>query len=171
MVGRNDSKALTTNGKALVSNELTSFDHQFVSFRIGEELFGVNILDVREVTPLIDITPVYHAPDEIKGYVNIRGEIHLVLDLRYLLGFSCEEPTEESRIVIFKPKIAESFGILVDKIGDVIEVKSEQIETESRIESSSSSNHNENASRMVSGVCKLEKELLIILNARKFLKQ
>ncbi|PCI29034.1 MAG: hypothetical protein COB67_05045 [SAR324 cluster bacterium] len=157
----------SNQSQAIVKSDFSNYDHQFVSFWISNELFGVDILDVKEVTPMIKITPVFHAPDGVKGYVNIRGEIHLVLDLRFHLGFPEKETDQNSRIVIFKPTIAEPFGILVDHIGDVIEVKSDQIESETQLESSGSKSR---SAHLVSGICKLEKELLITLNPKKFLQ-
>ena len=136
---------------------------KFVTFRVDKELFGVNINDVREVTPVMEITPVFHAPDEVMGYVNIRGVIHLVISLRILLNLPPREETPESRIVIFKPKIAEPFGILVDCVGDVLEVDSDSIER------NTSANASRSRKDLISGVCKLEENLLIVLNSGKIL--
>ena len=143
----------------------TAVFKKFVTFWIHDDLFGVDIIDVKEVTPLMTITPIFHAPDEVKGYVNIRGEIQLVINLRVLLDLPDREIGSDSRIVIFKPIIAEPFGILVDKVGDVLEVNSELIESESR------SSTQKIKTSLVAGVCKLEDNLLILLNARKFLEQ
>ena len=151
----------------VVARDIPKVIKQFVTFRIQDELFGVDILDVKEVTPMIEITPVFHAPEEVMGYMNIRGEIHLVLNMRYLLGFPSTEPTPNSRVVIFKQTIAEPFGIMVDRVGDVLEVSNEQIETDIQVDASSISSGA--GSQMVTGVCKLEKELLVLLNAHKFL--
>ena len=138
---------------------------KFVTFWIHDELFGVDIIDVKEVTPLMAITPIFHAPDEVNGYVNIRGEIHLVINLRFLLDLPDKEIVSDSRIVIFKPIIAEPFGILVDRVGDVLEVNSELIESESR------TSIQKIKKSLVSGVCKLEDNLLVLLDARKFLEK
>ena len=118
---------------------------KFVTFWIHDELFGVDILDVKEVTPVMKITPIFHAPDEVRGYVNIRGEIHLVINLRFLLDLPQHEITAETRIVIFKPTIAEPFGILVDRVGDVLEVDSGSIEPE--IKSNSKKTKNQHTRR------------------------
>ena len=58
----------------------------FCSFRVEGKLYGVDILDVKEVTTEMMYTRIAHAPDEVLGLVNIRGHIHLALDLRRLLG-------------------------------------------------------------------------------------
>ena len=149
----------------VAQGEASEATQKFVTFWIHDELFGVDILDVQEVTPLIDITPVYHAPNEVMGYVNIRGQIHLVLDMRVLMGLPEGDIGKESRIIIFKSKIAEPFGILIDRVGDVLEVSTELIEPETR-------NANKEMKRqLVSGVCKLKEQLLILLDARKLLEK
>ncbi|PCI27855.1 MAG: hypothetical protein COB67_07640 [SAR324 cluster bacterium] len=152
-----------------VDNNQQASSYQFVSFRVAGELFGVSILDVKEVTPMINITPVYHAPEEVLGYVNIRGEIHLVLDPRLILGLPAKKPDENSRIVIFKPTIAAPMGILVDHMEDVIEVRAHEVEQSGSIQGSSQGDNLN--SQMISGICKLEKELLVVLNARNFLRK
>lgn len=136
---------------------------QYVSFWLSGELFGVDIHDVKEVTVMMDITPVFHSPPEVMGYVNIRGEIHLVLDLRFLLGMPAAKVASEARIVIFKSSVAEPFGILVDSIGDVIEVAHDQIDIKADNAAAQSS--------LVKGVCKLKENLLILLEARDFLNK
>ena len=59
---------------------------QFVTFWIDQYLFGVNILNVREINSHTDATPVPLAHEAIRGLINLRGQIVTLLDLRYLLG-------------------------------------------------------------------------------------
>jgi len=143
-------------------------EFKFVSFKIDNELLGVDILDVKEVTSVMEITPIHHAPEEVMGYVNIRGEIHLVINLRYLLGYATSEKKTDSKIIIFKTSIAEPFGIYVDTIGEVIEVE------ESYIEPYNKSNHSQGKEdrllKLVRGVCKLEEQLLVVLDSKKLLR-
>jgi chemotaxis signal transduction protein len=141
---------------------------QFCSFRIADHLFGVDILDVKEIKDEVTLTPVCHAPREIRGIVNIRGHVYLILDLRLLLGFDSKTVNEESRIVLFKQKVGESFGVLADCIGDMIEVDETQIEDRSD-ENGSPAPMAQRRPDLTRGVCKLEDELLIILDAGKFL--
>jgi len=143
---------------------------QFCTFWIAERLFGTDILDVKEINPEIDFTPIFHAPSEVRGYVNIRGQIHLILDLRLLLGFEKKMLDEDSRVVLFKPRVGESFGVLVDSIGDVVEVDESRIEDHRKEKDKHSKNKTRDISELWSGVCKLEKGLLVILNSRNLLR-
>ncbi|QTA90486.1 chemotaxis protein CheW [Desulfonema magnum] len=144
---------------------------QFCTFQISERLFGVDILDVKEVNQETDFTPIFHAPKKVKGYVNIRGQIHLILDLRLFLGFESKKTDDASRVILFKPEVGDPFGVLVDQIGDVFEVDEARIEERVREEHELPEGGEQGgALNLLSGVCKLENGLLVILNSRSLLK-
>ncbi|MDX2469393.1 MAG: chemotaxis protein CheW [SAR324 cluster bacterium] len=149
-------------------NEVTTTKQSdlYVSFWIEEELFGINIIDIKEVTQLLDITPIFHAPSEVKGYVNLRGEIHMILDFRHMMGLVDKEPAEKARIIIFKTSVGEPFGILVDHIGEVVSVTADQIEPRSP-----SDTLNTNREDLISGVCKLDGKLMIMVNCSNLLNR
>jgi chemotaxis signal transduction protein len=144
---------------------------QFCTFSISGRRYGVDILDVKEVNPEVGFTPIFHAHEEVKGYVNIRGQIYLILDLRLILGFESKKVDEASRLVLFKSDAGEAFGILVDSIGDIVTVKEEQIE-DRRIEDEGlpdSVKQERRALDLGAGVCKLEDALLVIVNVSNLL--
>ncbi len=82
-------------------------NRQFCTFWLSGRLFGVQILDVKEIHPEVAITPIFHAPRTVKGYVNIRGQVYLILDLRPMLGFESCEVDRKSCLVIFKTTVGE----------------------------------------------------------------
>ena len=140
----------------------------FCSFRIDGHLFGVDILDVKEITTETTSTHIAHAPQEVLGLVNIRGHIYLALDLRRLLGMPVTQITSESRLVLFKPAVGAAFGVVVDEISEIHTV------TADRIESYPSGDHEIMTSTvrrvdLIAAVCRLPDELLVVLNPRKFL--
>lgn len=144
--------------------------HQFCTFQLADRLFGIDILDVKEITQEAQYTTIFHGSPQVQGYVNIRGQIHLVLNMRQMMGFERRELDPESRIIIFKPSVGESFGILVDRIGDVVEVEEGTIE-ERKNEKQNGAEGQErrkNAS-LGMGVCKLEDNVMVLLDARRFL--
>jgi chemotaxis signal transduction protein len=142
---------------------------QFCTFMIGERLFGVDILDVKEINPETGFTPIFHAPREIRGYVNIRGQIHLILDLRLLMGLERKSIDAASRLILFKPNVGVSFGVLVDSVGDVVEVEDALIEDRRKTEKGAPEHGDRRTSDIGSGVCKLKDELMVILNSRNLL--
>lgn len=143
---------------------------RFSSFLVNGRLFGIKILHVKEITSELTFTPVFHAPKEIKGYLNIRGQIHLVVDLRILLGFEPKNIDSDNCVVLFKDEVGESFGVMVDKIGDVIEVDESLIEYHNEKENIAIDELEISRSTLVLGVCKLNGKLMEILNTKVILE-
>jgi len=148
---------------------------QMCTFRMANRLFGVNILDVKEVNENTNVTPIYHAPPDICGYINIRGQILLVVNLRETFGFDHGHKANVGtggKVVVFKPTVDEPFGILVDEVCDVVSVEQNRI-VDRRAGETNSSDATRELRRakegIVFGVCPLEKELLLVLNARYIL--
>lgn len=145
---------------------------QFCSFTLSGRLLGVDILHVKEVNTERAFTPVPHAPPEVMGFVNVRGQIHLILDLRRILGLPPAEAGEKSRLVLFKPTVGEAFGVQVDSIGDVVEVAESSIESGAAVQdrlSEECMDVDGAPADMVAGVCRLQQELMLVVNARNLL--
>lgn len=142
---------------------------QVCTFRAAGRLFGVDILHVKEVTSEMVFTPIYHAPPEMRGYVNIRGQIHLVIDMRRLLGFPPRDPDRLSRIVIFKHTVGDPFGILVDSVGDVVSVEEKRIEDRRKDEKGAPEGVERRGAKLGLGVYQLQDQLLVILHAPNIL--
>jgi purine-binding chemotaxis protein CheW len=144
---------------------------QMCTFRMAHRLFGVNILDVKEVNENTNVTPIYHAPPDICGYINIRGQILLVVNLRETFGFDQghKGSTTAGKVVVFKPTVDEPFGILVDEVCDVVSVEQSHI-VDRRANEATPSDSIKDFRRakdgIVLGVCPLDRELLLVLNAR-----
>ena len=77
----------------------------FLTFLLGSEQYGVEILKVQEIIGLLPITRVPNARSHIKGLVNLRGKILMVIDLRLRFGMEDVEPTEESCIIFVRAAI------------------------------------------------------------------
>jgi two-component system chemotaxis sensor kinase CheA len=161
------------DGEIIIQEKVVHSDNRrdFCTFWLSGRLFGVDILGVKEITSKVEFTPVFHSPTHIRGYVNIRGHIHLVINLKQMLGLESSEETHMTgRVILFKTYIGESFGVLVDRIGDVVRVSEDQIE-ESRNASDPnlSDGLDTRDNEIITGVCKLQDHLLVILNAHRFL--
>ncbi len=162
---------------SLTKDQSESPVRQFCTFVVQNRLFGVDILHVKEVNTHVKCAPIYHAPPEVKGYINVRGQIYLILDSRMILGFDAAaapaEP-EHQRIILFKSSIDESFGVLVDRISDVVTISTDKIEnrrTESARQDRASSNRLEpGASNLSEGIAKLDDQLLVIIDPQALLQ-
>ena len=104
---------------------------KYLTFRLGGEEYGLEILKVREIIGLMDITVVPRTPAHVRGVINLRGKIIPVLDLRVKFGMPSVENTEETCIIVVevhKNEESVEMGILVDKVSEVLDIKSEDIE-------------------------------------------
>ncbi len=157
----------------LISNDLSIniVKRQFCTFWLANRLFGVDIIDVKEISQEMTFTPIYHAPKEVEGYVNIRGQIHLVINLRTLLGLERNQLTQNSCVILFKQSVGEPFGVLVDNIGDIVEVSNDQIEERQKtLEIANSSGFDRfDITNFIDCVSKLKENILIVLNTSHFL--
>lgn len=144
----------------------------YCTFRLGEALFGVDILAVKEVNIESTLTPVPQAPPEVLGYVNLRGQIHLVLDLRVLLGMEATRIGSNTRLVIFKSAIGEAFGVVVDAVGDIVRLLPEDIDPWQRnaVVAGMLENGSEGSDELLAGIGRLANQLVILVEPRRLLK-
>jgi purine-binding chemotaxis protein CheW len=136
----------------------------FCTFRLGEALYGLDVRLVQSVNAPPPLTPVPHAPPVVRGYANLRSQIHLVLDLKRMLDLGPTELLPETRLVLFKPILGDPFGVLVDRVADIVQLPADRIEERRTAESGLSQDD-----ELVSGVGKLDGDLLLLLDARKLL--
>ena len=127
---------------------------QVVAFKLRREEYGFNILNVKEIKGLTDITRVPFASDFIKGVINLRGSVLPVIYLKKRLGLQDMEYTDDTRIVVVREDDLE-VGMIVDAVTGVITLNGEHIDAAKSVD-------NEN-SRFITGVGKVEEERLIIL--------
>src|SRR5262249_32954279 len=136
----------------------------FCTFHLGRNLCGVDIGLVKEISPLPPLTWIPHAPGLVRGYVNLRGLIHRVLDLQRLLGMEWTEIGPETRLVLFKPILGDPFGVLVDRIATIVEISVSQVE-----DLGTTKELAEYEGDLVFGIAKLDGQLLHLVNAQNLL--
>lgn len=109
---------------------------QYITFKLGDELFAINVAQVREVLDLSQITRVPTAPDFMRGVVNVRGSAVPVVDLRLKFGLPSIPDTVHTRIVVMELELEGEttvLGGLADSVHDVIELEPAQINEPPRI--------------------------------------
>jgi purine-binding chemotaxis protein CheW len=99
-----------------------------LTFQVGQAQYGLEAVRVQEVILVGSVTPVHHAPEYVRGIINLRGKIVTVVDLSTKLLDVETIPGENSRILITEWK-DEYVGLLVDCIGDVLSLDRDQVET------------------------------------------
>lgn len=156
-----------------ITKNMEELNTKMTTFRLAGRLFGVNILDVKEVYSDIEITPIHHANKKIRGYMNIRGQILLVVDLRTDFSFDDNHVDSQSRVIVFKDTVDEPFGILVDSIEDVVTINRDEIKDRRSGEKGVAELENlekrKARNELCFGVCPLDKELMLVLDSRAIL--
>jgi len=136
-------------------------DNQFVVFKLGNEKYGVDILNVGGISEYLDITKVPDAPWFIEGIINLRGDIIPVVNLEKRFNIPVKEIDSESRIIIIKIQ-GKDIGFLVDEASQVLRIESEDIEDAPEIIKGKDHDY-------ISGVGKYEGQIIILLDLVKVL--
>jgi len=153
-------------------------NRQFITFYLGDDLFGLDILLVPEINRNMDSTPVDRAPAYVRGLINLRGQIVTVLDLGVRLNIGARRISRASRCIVLKTRhevartavsgvdldnlAADLVGLLVDRIGDVVSVDADAIDPPP-------AHAGGVKGKFLDGIVKLEKQLLITLKVAELL--
>ena len=109
-------------------NSSKSSGLEIISFHLGDQVFSVNIMSVREIRGWAPVTPLAHSPAHVLGVINLRGTVIPVIDMAIRLGLEPIEPTERSAIIVADVR-NQLVGLLVEYVSDMITVDSEQMQT------------------------------------------
>ena len=104
---------------------------KYLTFALGPEEFGLEILKVREIIGYMPITAVPQTPSYVKGVINLRGQVIPVVDLRAKFAMNAAETTSETCIIVVETRQGSgkcNTGIVVDRVRDVLDVLEENIE-------------------------------------------
>ena len=104
---------------------------KYLTFSLGAEEYGLEILKVREIIGYIDVTAIPQTPHHIKGVINLRGQVIPVIDLRAKFGMETAEVTEQSCIIVVEINQGShtcSMGIIVDRVQEVLDIAAKDIE-------------------------------------------
>lgn len=105
---------------------------KYLTFTLEHESYGIDVLQVREIIRLTDITAVPQMPDYVRGVINLRGKIIPVIDLRLRFGFADVKNTDLTCIIVVQVKLpdgkATQMGLIVDGVEEVINISSGDIE-------------------------------------------
>ncbi|MDR1785794.1 MAG: chemotaxis protein CheW [Spirochaetaceae bacterium] len=137
---------------------------QLVTFNLADELYGVNIMDVKEIVNIMDVRPIPNAPHYIEGILNLRGEIIPIINLhkRFNLkeaGESGAEGSPERGFVILNIE-GSKIGIIIDKIARVVMIDRKEIQRPPQMLSGIGTEY-------ILGVARLESLYLVILDTKK----
>lgn len=136
---------------------------QLVSFNIGDEEFGIDIMIVKEIIRMIDITRVPNTHSYVHGVINLRGKVVPIIDLRKRLGMPSKEISQHTRIIVIELE-SNMIGFIVDQVNEVIRIDSTATEEPPRLETNINSD-------FIKSLSKLKDRLLILLDLEKIIIQ
>lgn len=136
--------------------------NQFSTFYLDGHFFGINVLEVQEVFRYQEMTKVPLAPTVVRGLINLRGQIITAIDLRKRLGLPDRAEGENPMNVVVSSS-DEVVSLLVDKIGDVLDVAEEQHEPPPGTITAAMRD-------LIEGIYKLENQLLLILDIARVMR-
>lgn len=134
---------------------------QLVTFSIGEEEFGVDILKVQEIIRTMEITKVPRAQNFVEGVINLRGKVIPIIDMRRRFGLDSKTHDQHTRIIVIEINNM-IVGFVVDSVSEVLRIPASTVEPPPPVVAGLESEY-------ISGVGKLHDRLLILLDLDKLL--
>jgi purine-binding chemotaxis protein CheW len=102
-------------------------NNKFLTFFLGTEEYGIEILKVQEIISMMTITPVPRTPHFVRGVINLRGKVITVVDLRLKFEMEAIAQSEETCIIVVQTQGIQ-MGCIVDKVSEVLDINAEEIE-------------------------------------------
>lgn len=131
---------------------------QFATFKVGNLFFGINVHEVQEIIRYQNLTPVPLADSVVRGLINLRGQIITAIDLRRRLKSEDAVADEDSMNIVVQTD-QEKVSLLVDSVGDVLELSPDSFE-------SVPPSVRADVRALVSGVYKLSGKLMLVLDTK-----
>jgi purine-binding chemotaxis protein CheW len=153
-----EQKASTKIGASGSSDALL----QIVTFQVGTEVFALDILKVHEIIRFQQLTRVPNLPSYVEGVLNLRGKVIPVVGLRQRIGLERKEPSGTTKIIVASVN-DDVLGFMVDSVSEVLRIGADTVEPAPRL--------GEGGQRYVSGVGKVNHQLLLLLDLDKLLNQ
>lgn len=138
---------------------------KYLTFTLGAEEFGLQILKVREIIGYMDITAVPRAPHDVRGVINLRGQVVPIVDMRARFGMEPAEVTDQTCIIVVEVKAGkQSFhtGIIVDHVCEVLDIEGKDIEPTPQFDGSIDTS-------FILGMGKIDNAVKILLDIDKVL--
>jgi purine-binding chemotaxis protein CheW len=144
-----------------VNFKTENYQDQIISFKVGDEEYGLEILSVKEVIRIREITKLPKAPDFVRGVINLRGDVIPIIDLRAKFGLPVRQYSDMTRVIVVEVD-DKLMGMVVDGVSHVIRIRDDQIVPPPTLVGGISADY-------IRGVGKLEEQLIVLLNIGKIL--
>lgn len=135
---------------------------KYLSFILGEEEYGIEILTVNEIISIIEITSIPNLPDYVKGVINLRGSVIPIVDLRMKFNMPEKEYGKETCIIVVNLR-DRLMGIAVDTVSEVLDISEEEIDRSPNFGSAVKTD-------FILGMGKVKEKVVILLDINNVLK-
>ena len=143
--------------------ETNTVSRQLITFQLGDQYRGVDIMAIREIRAWSPATPLPNVPEYVRGVVNLRGVVLPVLDLRYRLGWGMTEPS--ARHVIIVVRIGDQLqGIIVDAVNDIVSVSADDMQPLPDMGDTA-------AAQFLDGLATIDERLILILALERLVER
>ena len=152
-----DSTSKRNPAEELAGSDLSA---KYLTFRLADETYGLDILQVREIIGLLPVTRMPRMPEYARGVINLRGKVIPVVDLRLKFGIPMAEATSETCIIVVNIEdITGDFlvGILVDGVSEVLDINQRDIDDAPELDESIEMD-------FISGIGKAGEKVIILLD-------
>jgi len=148
-------------GQEIADGSGTKIVSEYLTFTLGKEEYGIDILKVQEIRGYDAVTHIANAPEFIKGVVNLRGVIVPIVDMR--IKFKVGEPTyNDFTVVIIMNVLGRIIGMVVDGVSDVVALSPEQIKEAPEMGSSMDTDY-------ITGLGTLNDQMLILVDIERLM--
>jgi len=134
---------------------------QIIVMRLGEEQYGIEISSVENIVKMQQITRIPKMPRDLKGVINLRGEVLPVMSMRMKMGLGEDVITKSSRIIVLKIEQEGNVGFVVDEVKEVVNLSLDEIEKVTY-------NANDEKANLINAVGKHNGELISLINLNAF---
>lgn len=110
-----------------VASGTAALSGKHLTFFLGTEEYGLEILTVKEIIGMMPVTPVPRTPHFIRGVINLRGKVLPVVDLRAKFSMEPTEQTDQTCIIVVRPAGME-MGIIVDRVSEVVDIAADEVQ-------------------------------------------
>ncbi|MBN1123746.1 MAG: purine-binding chemotaxis protein CheW [Sedimentisphaerales bacterium] len=156
---------VSSDVESLNSSLALKREGKYLTFALGQEEYGLEILKVREIIGYMEITAIPQTPEFIEGVVNLRGQVIPVMDLRMKFGMDRAEVTEETCIIVVETEQGGNScqtGLIVDRVMEVLYIEEDKIEPSPEFSSASGTD-------FILGMAKVGESVKILLDIDRVL--
>ncbi|MFW5988064.1 MAG: chemotaxis protein CheW [bacterium] len=139
-----------------------SAENQFITFKIGQETYGINIMLVQEIIRYNKPTEVYNANPVIKGLINFRGQVIPIIDMHKKFNLDDQNYDKFTVVIVFEVN-NKTMGMIVDRVSDIISFHNEDIQTvDQEFADDIKTEH-------LQGIAKNDEKIVLLLNPKRVL--